>query len=184
MKWNIPNTLTSLRIVLIPVFLWRFLTAQTREEFYAAAGILVFSGLSDTLDGTIARKCNMITQLGKILDPVADKLTLGAVILALWIKRPHLWPLYVLLIAKEFFMLLGGIKLHRTQVAIQSAKWFGKLSTIVFYLIMIVVVARPDISDGTLLKMLLVLLFFMLFSFVQYVLVFKRLLEGQGMRQN
>ena len=93
MKMNVPNALTVLRIVLIPLFLWRFLTAQTQLQFYAAALILGVSALSDTLDGYIARRCNQITQLGKILDPIADKLTLASVVAALWITKPHLWPL-------------------------------------------------------------------------------------------
>ena len=136
MKLNVPNALTLFRILLIPVYLWRYLTAQSQMDYLTAAGILLLSALSDTMDGYIARRFHQITQLGKILDPAADKLTLAAVIVSLWLTRPNWWPLYTLFILKEFLMLLGGLRLHRKQVKIEGAKWFGKLSTIMFYVIM------------------------------------------------
>ena len=64
--WSIPNLLSIFRIVLIPLFVWRYVTAQTKEEFYAAALIIALSGLTDLLDGLIARRFNMITeQIGR-----------------------------------------------------------------------------------------------------------------------
>ncbi|MCQ4735755.1 CDP-alcohol phosphatidyltransferase family protein, partial [Anaerotruncus colihominis] len=99
----------------------------------------------------IARRFHQITQLGKILDPAADKLTLAAVIVSLWLTRPNWWPLYTLFILKEFLMLLGGLRLHRKQVKIEGAKWFGKLSTIMIYVIMIIIVAMPQLQDRTIL---------------------------------
>ena len=101
MRMNVPNALSTMRIVLIPFFLYTYLTAQHESQYVAAAVILAVSGLTDTVDGWIARHFNMITQLGKILDPVADKLTLAAVVAALWIQKPHLWPLYALLSPKK-----------------------------------------------------------------------------------
>ena len=182
MKMNVPNALTFLRIVLIPLFLWRFLTAQTQLQFYAAALILGVSALSDTLDGYIARRCNQITQLGKILDPIADKLTLASVVAALWITKPHLWPLYAVFILKEFLMLVGGLRLHRKRVTIEGAKWFGKLATVMFYVIMITIVAFPSLSDGTILAMLLLLLVFMLFSLLRYGVMFWGMLRSAKKR--
>ena len=179
MKLNIPNALTLFRIVLIPVFLWRFLTASEQGEFYAAALILGVSALTDTLDGFIARRFNMITQLGKLLDPLADKLTLAAVVAALWIERPGLWPLYAIFILKEFLMLLGGLLLHRRRVKLESAKWFGKLSTVLFYVVMITIVAIPGLGEETILWMLLLLLVFMLFSLARYGILFQRMLPRE-----
>lgn len=180
MKRNIPNLLTGLRILLIPVFLWVYLHAQTREAYLAAALILVFSGLTDTLDGTIARRCDAITPLGKLLDPLADKLTLAAVLCALWVTRPRFWSLYALLIAKELIMLAGGLFLHRKKVVPQSALWFGKLATVMFYVIMVVIVACPALADGAILSMLMILLLFMLFALLQYGRVFRRLAHGES----
>ena len=168
MKMNVPNALTVLRIVLIPLFLWRFLTAQTQLQFYAAALTLGVSALSDTLDGYIARRCNQITQLGKILDPIADKLTLASVV--------------AVFILKEFLMLVGGLRLHRKRVTIEGAKWFGKLATVMFYVIMITIVAFPSLSDGTILAMLLLLLVFMLFSLLRYGVMFWGMLRSAKKR--
>ena len=137
-----------------------------------------FTAFSDTMDGYIARRFHQITQLGKILDPAADKLTLAAVIVSLWLTRPNWWPLYTLFILKEFLMLLGGLRLHRKQVKIEGAKWFGKLSTIMFYVIMIIIVAMPQLQDRTILTMLLVLLVFMLFSLLRYGMLFCHMLKN------
>ena len=168
MKLNVPNALTLFRILLIPVYLWRYLTAQSQMDYLTAAGILLLSALSDTMDGYIARRFHQITQLGKILDPAADKLTLAAVIVSLWLTRPNWWPLYTLFI----------LRLHRKQVKIEGAKWFGKLSTIMFYVIMIIIVAMPQLQDRTILTMLLVLLVFMLFSLLRYGMLFCHMLKN------
>ncbi len=178
MKLNIPNTLSLIRILLIPLFLWKFLSANTQLDYTFSAAILAVSGFTDTVDGAIARKFNMITQLGKILDPLADKLTLASVITALWIKRPYLWWLCALLILKELLMLVGGLRLHTRKVTIEGSKWFGKLATVMFYIIMIVIVAVPVLEDHTIAGLLLFLLMFMLFAFLQYALLFRRLLTN------
>ncbi|HIX64748.1 MAG TPA: CDP-alcohol phosphatidyltransferase family protein [Candidatus Anaerotruncus excrementipullorum] len=174
---NIPNTLTLLRILLIPAFLARFLTADSPESHLAAAGILVVSGLTDMLDGLIARKFHMTTQLGRILDPAADKLTLAAVMAALWCQWPRLWPLYAVFLLKEVLMLAGGLVLHRRRVEIAGARWFGKLSTVLFYVTVVVIVAHPELGKAMVAKMLLVLLAFMAFSLVRYGLLFLQMVR-------
>ena len=73
--FSIPNILCYFRILLVPVFLWAYFDLQSDEGHFVAAIILVLSSLSDFFDGFIARKCHMITELGKLIDPVADKLT-------------------------------------------------------------------------------------------------------------
>lgn len=172
--FTIPNLLSVFRLVLIPVFLNSFLNAQTQADYYIAAAILVVSGLTDTLDGWIARRFNQMSEFGKILDPIADKLTLAAVMAALWVSRPMLWPLYVLFIAKEFCMLIGFVLLRKRKLTLTGAQWFGKLSTVMFYLIVILIIAVPSLTDKTVITMLCVLLVFMLFSLVRYGIIFKR----------
>ena len=73
--FNIPNCLCYLRIILIPIFLHRYFLAGSKEDYYICATILIISGLSDFLDGYIARHYQMITDFGKVIDPIADKLT-------------------------------------------------------------------------------------------------------------
>lgn len=172
--FTIPNMLSVFRLVLIPVFLNSFFKAQTQIDYYVAAAILVVSGLTDTLDGWIARKFQQTSELGKVLDPIADKLTLFAVMIALWVARPAFWPLFALFIGKEFCMLLGFLFLRKRRLEFTGAKWFGKLSTVLFYVVVIIIIAVPDLPDTAVVAMLSVLLLFMLFSLVRYGLLLKR----------
>ena len=95
--FTIPNLLSLIRILLIPVFVALFF----HDEMIGAALILILSGLTDTLDGYIARHFNMITNLGKVLDPIADKLTQAVVAFCLCVKMPAVIPLFVLLVLKD-----------------------------------------------------------------------------------
>ena len=85
---SIPNCMCYFRILLIPLFVWRFVTAETAADYYLAGGIVALSGLTDLFDGKIARRFQMATELGKFLDPLADKLTLGALLLCMALRRP------------------------------------------------------------------------------------------------
>ena len=94
---TVPNALSVLRIVIIPFFAWFFLKDQLLE----AVALLVLSGLSDCVDGFLARKLNQVTELGKMLDPLADKLTQGVVAICLAVKFPVIGPLLLVFIIKE-----------------------------------------------------------------------------------
>lgn len=172
--WSIPNLLSIFRIILIPLFVWRYVTAQTKEEFYAAALIIALSGLSDLLDGLIARRFNMITDLGKALDPFADKLTQGALLLCLIMDYPFMKGLIVLFLVKELSMAALSAVLYRRGKKLDGAKWFGKVSTAVFYavsLILIVFTGLPRSVSNALIGLSAVM---MLIAFAGYA----RLLVG------
>ncbi len=172
--WSIPNLLSIFRIVLIPLFVWRYVTAQTKEEFYAAALIIALSGLTDLLDGLIARRFNMITELGKALDPFADKLTQGALLLCLIMDYPFMKGLIVLFLVKELSMAALSAVLYRRGKKLDGAKWFGKVSTAVFYavsLILIVFTGLPRSVSNALIGLSAVM---MLIAFAGYA----RLLVG------
>lgn len=170
---NLPNILSIFRIVLIPIFLIVFL--QQPPNGMLCAVILIVSGLTDCLDGFLARKLNMVTQLGKLLDPLADKLTQLAVSVCLAIRHKEFIIILCLLILKEFIMLLGGFKLIRQGVKLPSSKWFGKLATIVFYLVMTYIVYDVHISAFTMSILIWVVLAFAVLAFVQYVPEFLKL---------
>ncbi len=139
-KWNIPNALSVLRLVLIPVFAVLYLTGESNWAF----GVLLFSGITDLLDGVIARKCHQITDCGKLLDPLADKLTQVVVLVCLAVRYHHLLPLMGLCLIKEGCQAIGGIILLRKNVAVRGSKWFGKVSTVVFYACMLALVLWQD----------------------------------------
>ncbi len=167
--FNIPNVLTIMRLALVPVFVWQYMVAQTRADYIVAAAILLFSGVTDVLDGVIARRTNSVTKWGMAVDPVADKLTQLAVVGCLWVRYPELWPFFLPLVLKEGMILFGGWRLYKQFEFVGSSKWFGKLATVVFYLIMVMVVSRGDLHYSALVPLLGVIFFLMLFSLIMYM---------------
>ena len=125
---NIPNALTIVRFILIPFIVYYILTGQ----YIAGFVILTISGLTDTLDGFIARKFNFITNFGKLIDPLADKSTQIAVLASLTFKG--IVPLWILLIVfiKEILMVSGASFLYGKKLVV-SSRWYGKLATVLFY---------------------------------------------------
>ena len=180
MPINIPNLLTLLRILLVPIFIWRYLTAQSQPEYTTAAAILLFSGLTDLLDGLIARSTGSITEWGKAFDPLADKLTQMAVMVSLWVRYPGFWPLYCLLILKEALMIAGGFRLYKRFERVESARWFGKLATVVFYVTMIKIIATVDIDRSLLLGLLAAVGVVMVFSWLMYLLGYIKILREKS----
>ncbi len=126
---NIPNALTIVRFILIPIIVFFVLTGQ----YIAAFIVLTISGLTDVLDGFIARKFNFITNFGKLIDPLADKATQIAVLASLTFKG--IIPLWMLLIVfvKEIVMVAGASFLYGKKLVV-SSRWYGKLATVLFYI--------------------------------------------------
>ena len=171
-KWNIPNTLSLVRILLIPVFLVLYLNHLDWWAF----GVLVFSGVTDMLDGFIARHFNQITECGKLLDPISDKLTQVAVLIALATRYRELLPLVILCVIKETCQAIGGVIMIKRRNTVQGSLWFGKLSTVVFYVCMSVLVVSTlfDVTLSPNMRWLVSALAgaCMLVAFVGYLRVF------------
>lgn len=129
---NLPNMLTIFRLILIPVFIFMFFSSSSNNLMYSIC-IFLLAGLTDFLDGYIARKYKLITKAGVVLDPLADKLMLIAVLACLVIGAYI--PIAVLLIitVKEVFMILCGILMYKKGTVIPS-NIFGKAATILFYI--------------------------------------------------
>ena len=151
-NWKtIPNLISFLRILLIPVFAVLFYNDHT----VAAACILALSGLSDMVDGKIARKLNQISNLGKMLDPIADKLTVFAIAIILFLKfnqaenqalNAFSW-VFLLFIAKDIIMLGFGLFMILKGLHPSAAEIFGKLATLAFYIVMVVLMAfGPEVG--------------------------------------
>ncbi len=139
--WNtIPNWLCFLRIALIPVFSVLFI----KDKFLIAAIIMAVAALTDLFDGKIARKFNQVSNLGKMLDPIADKLSQMAIVIILLYKfwdNTFFKVLLFMFIAKEILMLVGGALLLAKGLRPAAAEMVGKVSTTVFYVFMIVIIA-------------------------------------------
>lgn len=129
---NIPNLLTLFRLILIPCFIFVFFS-QSQNSLLHSILIFLLAGFTDFLDGYIARKYKIVTKVGIVLDPLADKLMLVTVLTCLLIKSYI--PAWVLIViaAKELFMIFCGLFLYKKGTVIPS-NIFGKLSTIFFYI--------------------------------------------------
>lgn len=173
--WTIPNLLSLFRLVLIPVYVLIYLNARDASDYYIAAGILAVSCLTDLIDGKIARHFNMISTVGKILDPLADKATQFALILCLAMKHPVLWFLVALFVVKESFQLIaGGINLRRGKM-LKGALLSGKICTTILFISLIVMVMIPTLSEHTVHIIAVIDTVFMLISFSDYLITyFKR----------
>lgn len=146
--FTIPNIISFIRILLVPFFAVLYFYDDIPLHYFGSIFIVVLSGFSDIIDGFIARKFNLTSDLGKILDPIADKLTQVVVILCLMINHRILIPMFIVLFLKELFTLFAAVYVLSNGIKPISARWWGKLSTIVIFLTMFYTVII-DILDIT-----------------------------------
>lgn len=169
---TIPNLLSLFRLVLIPVYVTIYLNARQNADYYIAAGILAVSCLTDLIDGKIARHFNMISTVGKILDPLADKATQFTLILCLSLKYPILWYLVGLFIVKESFQLIaGGINLRKGKM-LKGALMSGKVCTTVLFVSLIIMIMIPNLPAFVIYATAFIDVIFMLISFVDYLITY------------
>lgn len=183
--FTIPNLLSLFRLLLIPVYVIIYLNARDVTDYYVAAGILAVSCLTDLIDGKIARHFNMISTLGKILDPVADKATQFTLIICLALKYPVLWHLVILFVVKESFQLIaGGINLKRGKM-LKGALLSGKICTTVLFISLILMVMFPDMSSNWFTVLTVLDTIFMCIAFVDYLITyFRRENKFQSLHDN
>ena len=174
MDMNLANKLTMLRVVMIPVFLLVLFLAPEPMNRYVAVIIFIVASLTDMLDGKIARKFNMISTIGKFLDPLADKCTQFTLIVCLAIKypvqNPMLWVLAGLMFVKEIFQLVAGIIQFRKGKMLTGALLSGKICTAVLFVSLILMVLMPRMSATVVTVIIVVDAIFMLISFAHYAL--------------
>jgi len=167
--WTIPNFLSLFRLVLIPVYISIYLHAETRAQYFLAGCILAVSCLTDMIDGKIARKYNMITTLGKMLDPLADKLTQLALILCLSLKYPVLYPVLALLVVKELVQLSLGVRFLRRGKMLPGALMAGKVCTTVLFVSLITLVLFPGMNSTAVNCIAVIDSVFLAISFFSYL---------------
>ena len=169
---TIPNLLSLFRLVLIPVYIVIYLNARDAVDYYVAAGILAVSCLTDLIDGQIARHFNMISTIGKILDPLADKATQFALIVCLSLQYPILLYLIGLFVIKESFQLIaGGINLKKGKM-LKGALITGKICTTVLFISLILLVMIPELSDNVVNILVITDIIFMVISFADYLFTY------------
>lgn len=141
--FSIPNLISYFRILLIPVIIWAY---SEKESGLLTAVFVVLSAFTDVLDGKIARRFNMVTDIGKALDPIADKLTQAAMMYCLLTKYELMLPAFIVLIVKEIFMAVTALMETKASQQVNSALWYGKACTVVLYAVMLVLLFFPNLS--------------------------------------
>lgn len=166
----IPNILCYLRIIMVGVFLYIYNTATSQNDYYIAMLVVMVAGITDFLDGRIARKFNMITDLGKVIDPVADKLMQFAMLITLKFNVKNMYMLTIYLIIKEVVLALIAFIILKTKGRrLNGAKWYGKVCTAVLYVVMLVFVAVPQLNAYLRNALLIVCAAAITLSFVMYI---------------
>ncbi len=174
---TIPNLLCYFRILLIPIFVFVYLTAEEVQDLYLAAAIIALSGMTDLFDGKIARKFNQITEFGKFLDPLADKLTQGAMVLCLASRFSWMWLLVAIFIVKEGFMGVMGLILLRRGKKLDGAMWFGKVCTALLYVVVFALLLLPEISIAVANVLICICAVDMILTLILYIPVFAAMLR-------
>ena len=169
---TVPNLLSLFRLLLIPVYVVIYLNADSPTDYYVAGAILAVSCLTDMIDGQIARRFNMITNLGKLLDPIADKLTQFALILCLSLRHPVLWFVVVLFFIKEIFQLIGCTISLRQGKTMTGALLPGKICTTVLFISLIAMVMLPGLSESIVLVIAIIDSIFLVVAFSSYAFAF------------
>lgn len=175
--FTIPNLIGYLRILLIPVFCWLYLTAESGRDYWIATGVLLFSSFTDLFDGMIARKFNQVTELGKLLDPVADKLTHAAVAICLAVRYPLMWALIALMALKEGYMGIMGLKMLRLGRKLDGAMWFGKICTATLFTGLFLLLLFYDLPQVAVNVVICVMMGVMLATLCLYIPVFRKMKE-------
>ena len=167
--FTIPNFLSLFRIALIPVYVFIYLNASHIHDYYLAGSILAVSCLTDLIDGKIARQFHMISTLGKILDPVADKLTQITLTLCLSAKYPVLRYVLILFVIKEGFQAAAGMIYLRSGSILPGALYAGKICTAILFLSLIILVLIPDLKSELVMFIAILDTAFLLVSFLSYI---------------
>ncbi|HIV52260.1 MAG TPA: CDP-alcohol phosphatidyltransferase family protein [Candidatus Mediterraneibacter norwichensis] len=173
---TIPNLLSLFRLILIPVIIWLY---WFRKDYFPAGVLLIISGLTDLADGYIARHFNAVSNVGKILDPIADKLTQAAMLFCLVTRFPLMAAPFGFLVIKEVFIGTTGLLMIRKTGKVVGADFHGKVATTLLYAMMILHIFWIDIPSAVSAVSILICLVSMAFTLLTYGSRNMRVLQGQ-----
>ena len=178
--FSVPNIMSYFRILLIPVFCVLYVNAETAADFLWAGAVVLISSLTDMFDGMVARKFNQITELGKVLDPVADKLSHAALAVCLAIRHPLMWALIALMVIKEGYMAIMGIYFLRRGRMLDGAMWYGKVCTASLFVGLLVLFLFPGIPEVWVNTIIIVLMVIMAAALIMYIPQFAKMRRGEA----
>jgi cardiolipin synthase len=168
--FTIPNMLSLFRLALIPVYVIIYLNG----DYYIAGSILAVSCLTDMIDGQIARRFNMISTVGKFLDPLADKLTQFTMVICLAIRHAILWLVVGLIFVKEILQLVAAIVQFRKGRMLKGALISGKICTTVLFISLILMVLVPELSSVVVQWIAFIDIAFLLIASAEYLFAYLR----------
>ncbi|MCD8132199.1 MAG: CDP-alcohol phosphatidyltransferase family protein [Lachnospiraceae bacterium] len=174
--FTIPNGMSFFRIMLIPCFVWSY---SGIHNTMLTAVFLILSGLTDTLDGWVARKFHMVSNVGKVLDPLADKLTQGAILLCLVMEYPLMAVPFFLLLIKEIIMCVTGLMAIKKTGRVEGADWHGKVTTFLLYFTAILHVFWHNIPQQLSTALICLCTGFMFLSMTLYTIERVRMIRGK-----
>ena len=174
---TVPNLLSLVRIILIPVIVWLY---SFEKNYYAAIGVILLSGATDIVDGWIARRFHMISDFGKALDPLADKLTQAALLLCLLSKYNLMWELIVVFGVCEIGKFALGIIIAKKHDEVIGAKWYGKANTVIIYLTMMLLILFPQMNEIMANTLMLICGIAMIIAHVLYFRLYFKILKERS----
>ena len=177
---TIPNLLSLFRLLLIPVIIWLY---TVRKDYFPAGALLILSGLTDLADGFIARHFNAVSNVGKILDPIADKLTQAAMLFCLITRFPLMAAPFGVLVLKEIFIGTTGLLMIRKTGKVVGADFHGKVATTLLYAMMILHIFWIGITPAVSATTIVICLVSMLFTLVVHGKRNVRVLRGKKEEQ-
>ena len=170
--FTIPNMLSLFRLLLIPVYSVIYLNARDSKDFFLAASILAISCLTDLIDGKIARHFDMISNVGKILDPLADKLTQLSLTVCLSVRYPVLRGVLILFVIKELFQVTAFYVMFRRGKVLPGALLAGKICTTVLFVSFIILILMPSLPLNIATAIAIIDAAFLANAFINYFLAF------------
>ena len=173
---TVPNLLSLFRLLLIPVIVWLY---WFQKDYFPAGALLILSGLTDLADGYIARHFNAVSNVGKILDPIADKLTQAAMLFCLVTRFPLMAAPFGFLVIKELFIGTTGLLMIRKTGKVVGADFHGKVATTLLYAMMILHIFWIDITPEISAVTIVICLISMAFTLLVYGNRNMRVLQGQ-----
>ena len=174
---TVPNALSAFRLVLAAVFAVVYCAFESEESHWASIGILVLSGITDMLDGKIARKFNMISELGKVLDPLGDKVTQAVLACCLATKYDPMKLLFLVLFVKEITQLCYGAYAVKKAGRNDGAKWCGKITTVYLYVMMGLLLLIPNVPVPVYYTMIFLGIGLLIWSMISYLLTFRSMVK-------
>lgn len=171
--FKVPNILCYIRILFVPLFVYLFLSGY----HWQSAIVVIFATLTDILDGYIARHFNLVTDWGKFIDPLADKLMQFSMLLVTIFKVKWVLILVIVFAVKEIILLVVGLYIYHKDYNLNGANWAGKLCTVVLDSVMLVFIAFPTPPEPLAISLIAIVIVFIALSFVVYLKAYKDLYD-------